>query len=103
MTDQARRRLAAAQSALLRALVAGEAAPAGFDPERVRIGSAGLLAKRRRGVERHRPDLADTLGPRFAATFGAWATANPLLDGTSAHEDADRFAAFLTARGHLPG
>lgn len=97
MTDQARRRLAAAQSALLRALVAGEAAPAGFDPERLRIGSASLIAKRRRGVERHRPDLADALGPRFAATFDAWAAANPLPDGTGPHEDADRFATWLAA------
>jgi hypothetical protein len=100
MSDEARRRLAAAQTALVRALLAGDAAPAGFDPERLRIETATLLAKRRRIVEQIRPDITDVLGVRFTELFDAWAAANPRRDGISARTDADEFAAWLAARGH---
>jgi hypothetical protein len=102
MSDEARNRLAAAQTTLLRALLAGAPAPAGFGPERLRVEAAALLAKRRRTVERIRPDLVDVLGARFPELFDTWATENPRRDGTSARADADEFAAWLAARGHLP-
>lgn len=101
MSDEARRQLAAAQTALVRALLAGDAAPAGFDPERLRVEAATLLAKRRRVVEHIRPDTVDVLGARFAELFDTWAAANPRRDGTSARADADDFAAWLTTHGHL--
>jgi hypothetical protein len=102
MSDEARRRLAAAQTALVRALLAGDDAPAGFDPEALRAEAAALLAKRRRTVERIRPDLIDVLGTRFAEVFDTWATANPRRYEISAQADANRFAAWLAAHGHLP-
>jgi len=102
MSDPSRARLAAAQTALVRALLAGDAAPAGFDPERLRVEAAALLAKRRRTVERIRPDILDDLGARFTELFDNWATANPRRDGISARADADEFAAWLAAHDHLP-
>lgn len=41
----ARDRLEQAQTALLAALLAGGPAPPGFDPERLRIQAAALIAK----------------------------------------------------------
>jgi len=102
MNDEARYRLAAAQTALVRALLAGDAAPAGFDPERLRIEASALLAKRRRIVERIRPDLTDVLDTRFTELFDTWATANPRHDGISAQADAHQFAGWLAVHGHLP-
>ena len=99
--EAARRRLSGAQAALLTALLAGTAAPDGFDPERLRIEAAALLAKRRRVIERLRPDLPDVLGERFAPHFDEWAASRPRRTGVTARADADAFATWLASHGHL--
>lgn len=100
MSDQARRGLASEQAALLHALLAGHPAPAGFDPRRLRIEADALRAKRRRTVERLRPDLVDELGePRFAELFGVWAAAQPRRHGVSVQADADAFGAWVESHG----
>lgn len=71
--DDARAALARAQAELLTALVAGGEAPPGFDAERLRIQTAGLVAKRRGAAARLRPDLVMLLGGDFAAEFDAYA------------------------------
>jgi hypothetical protein len=101
--DQARQRLAAAQAELARALLAGAPPPPGFDPRRVRVEAEALLAKRRRVTELLRPDLADALGERCPALFAEWAPKHPRTDGVTARADADAFAGWLRANGHLPG
>jgi len=102
MSNQARRRLAADQTALIRALLAGDTPPDGFDPERLRVETATLLAKRQRTIERIRPDIIDILGARFTDIFNTWAAANPRKDRISPQADANEFATWLAARGHLP-
>ena len=99
MSTEARRRLAHAQTELLAALLAGAEAPSGFDAQRLRIEAEALRAKRRRVVERLRPDLADTLGERFMELFDAWAVAHPRRDGTGARADAAAFAAWVQQDG----
>lgn len=101
MSEQARRQLAAAQT-VVRALLAGGPAPAGFDPERLGIEATALLAKRRRVIQQIRPDLVDALGTRYTELFDTWAKEHPRRDRTSARTDADQFAAWLAGRGHLP-
>ncbi|MCP2258314.1 hypothetical protein LX15_002008 [Streptoalloteichus tenebrarius] len=99
-----RRRLAAAQAGLLRALVLAEAPPPGFDVERVRAQARALRAKRRRVVARLRPDLVDHLGDRLAPLFDAYAAANPRRTGSTARDDAAAFTRWLEKRGErLPG
>jgi len=71
----ARARLAAGQSALLAALVAGGADPAGFDRDALAATRQALIDKRRSGVARRWPALA--MEPGFAAAFAAWAAARP--------------------------
>ncbi|MFD1546486.1 hypothetical protein [Nonomuraea guangzhouensis] len=92
--DQRRQRLAAAQRGLLAALVAGGPLPDGFDPVRLRIEAAGLIAKRRGLVARSAPDLAIRLGPRFAALFTEYAERHPKPPGGSLG-DARAFADWL--------
>lgn len=98
MTDQARQRLAAAQSELVRALLAGGPVPSGFDPARVAAEVTALRAKRRRITQQLRPDLADTLGDRFTELFDTWAVDNPRRVGISARVDADEFAHWLAVQ-----
>lgn len=97
MTD-ARERLADAQAALVRALLAGGSPPPGFDPERIARQAAALRAKRRRVIARLRPDLETALGAEFAPRFDAWAREHPPLVGTCPGADADAFAATVTLR-----
>jgi hypothetical protein len=97
-----RQRLAEQQAALLRALLAGDAVPDGFDATRVAAQAAALLDKRRRVTALLRPDLAKALGDRFRALFDGYALGHPKQAGRSAREDAAAFAAWLTEHGHLP-
>jgi hypothetical protein len=99
--DDSRRRLGAAQEALLAALVAGGEAPAGFDPERLRIQSASLVSKRRGVVARLRPDAASAAGDALAAEFAAYARSRE-RPPPGYRADADDFAAWLRARGLMP-
>lgn len=96
-----RERLAEQQAALLRAVLAGEEAPPGFDAGRVAVQAGALLSKRRRITAAIRPDLADALGEKFGGLFTDYALAHPRRDGSRAREDADDFGQWLVERGHL--
>ncbi|WP_198946294.1 hypothetical protein [Pseudofrankia asymbiotica] len=73
--DEARARLAARQTDLLAALVAGGPPPAGFDHGGLDATRRSLLGKRRAGVARRWPALAAEAG--FAELFDAWAAGRP--------------------------
>jgi len=90
----ARERLAAAQGALVAALVAGAPPPAGFDPARVGVQAEALLAKRRELVARVRPDIAEELGADYRACFDAYARGCP-RPAAGSRADADAFARTL--------
>ncbi|WP_322755770.1 hypothetical protein [Frankia sp. Cas3] len=85
-TDQ-RARLRRAQGDLVRALVAGGSAPAGFDPARVDATRAALLNKRTDAVARAWPALSCL--PDFRARFTAFATGRA---PAGAHADGVAFA-----------
>ncbi|MBE1578360.1 putative DNA-binding domain-containing protein [Amycolatopsis roodepoortensis] len=97
-----RERLAAQQAELLKALLAGGDAPAGFDAERLRIEANVLRNKQSRLVAYLRPDLAEALGDRFAALFREYATSHPKTDTIRARAYADAFGAWLVERGKVP-
>ncbi|MGI5222393.1 hypothetical protein [Nocardia sp. CA-290969] len=88
MTDPAPG-LAERQAALVRALVAGEPVPCGFDPDAVRTAADAILRKRARETAAHYPALAQATGPEFTALYIAWARGRP-KGGTAA--DALGFA-----------
>jgi hypothetical protein len=93
--------LAAAQHALLAALVTAADPPPGFDPDRIRLQARALIAKRARTAAAHRPWLADALGPDYAAAFTRYARARP-LPAEGGHADALAFEVFLRDGGELP-
>ncbi|SEF47196.1 hypothetical protein SAMN04489712_101124 [Thermomonospora echinospora] len=72
-----REELAAAQRALVAALVAGGPLPPGFDAERVGAAARALLRKRAGEVARAWPVLAAAYGPQWAREFGRWASGRP--------------------------
>lgn len=92
-TDAARRRLAAAQAALLSALVAGGPTPAGFDPARLEVQRRALVAKRASVIAGIAPELPRILGDRYRPAFAAYARGRPMTDGY--RPDAMRFVAHL--------
>jgi hypothetical protein len=92
--DERRERLAHAQRELLAALVAGGPDPEGFDPERLGIQRASLIAKRRGLVARSAPDLVARLGGRFTGLFAEYAKGRPKPPGGS-RGDARAFAEWL--------
>ncbi|MEO3888060.1 hypothetical protein [Nonomuraea sp. B5E05] len=100
-TDEARRRLAQAQGRVVAALVTGAEPPEGFDPERMRVQAASLLAKRRGIVARLRPDAAAAAGPDLATEYAAYARSRS-TPPPGYRADADDFAAWLRARGRMP-
>ncbi|WP_037303812.1 hypothetical protein [Amycolatopsis orientalis] len=97
-----RERLAGQQAELLRALLAGGDAPAGFDADRLRIEANVLRNKQSRLAAYLRPDLAEALGDRFAALFREYATAHPKTDAIRARAYADAFGTWLVERGEVP-
>ncbi|WP_280399166.1 hypothetical protein [Nocardia carnea] len=88
MTDPAPG-LAERQAALVRALVADDAVPPGFDPAAVRAAADAILRKRAREIAAHYPALVRATGPEFTARYIAWARGRP--KGTTA-ADALGFA-----------
>lgn len=94
-TDEARARLAARQTALLTALVAGGPVPPGFDPAQVRSQSAALAAKRRDTAAKVAPALPRLLGPQYGPLFLSYARRHPQTGGYRA--DARAFAAWALA------
>lgn len=97
----ARDDLAARQLALVRALLAADPVPAGFDAHRVGVEAAALRSKRRSVASRLRPDLADHLEDRFGPLFDTWAVDHPKPVDLSFRADLDRFESWLYAEGHL--
>ncbi|GAA0804220.1 hypothetical protein [Spirilliplanes yamanashiensis] len=69
--------LADRQAALVAALTAGAPVPPGFDARLVEVARTALLRKRAGEVARQWPLLAAAHGPRWPATFAAWAAARP--------------------------
>jgi hypothetical protein len=92
--------LAARQLALVSALVAGAAPPAGMAPERVRVQARALLRKRARSVARHQPDLAAKLGAGFWPAFERYAAQSAPPAGGAA--DAQAFGRYLRKTGRRP-
>ncbi|QXE34158.1 DUF692 domain-containing protein [Streptomyces sp. GMY02] len=80
-TGPARERLALREAGLLSALVAGAAAPEGFDAGRLRVQSRALAAKRAGVVAKVAPELPEILGGGFRAAFLAYAADRPMRDG----------------------
>lgn len=79
MSAPDRAALAAAQQALVDALVAGGPMPAGFDPDRVGAVRAALVRKRAGEVAKAWPGLAASYGDRWYGEFAAWADGRPTL------------------------
>ncbi|MFB8008606.1 hypothetical protein [Nocardia sp. NPDC056000] len=88
--------LAEQQAALVRALVAGAAAPPGFDAGDISAAAHALLHKRAEEVAHRFPVLAHNCGQEFTARFMAWARTRPKV---STAADA---AAFATELGLAP-
>lgn len=97
-TDAARVRLAEAQTALLGALVAGEAAPDGFDLARLDVQRRALRAKRADIVAKVAPELPAILGEAgYRTAFAAYATGRPMT--ANYRWDALHFAAHVLESG----
>lgn len=94
MTDP-REHLAAQQEQLLAALLGQAQDPPGFDHDQLRVQQRALLNKRRRVVEKLRPDLADDLGDDFRRLFDTYATDHPRHPDQRARADAAAFACWL--------
>lgn len=94
-TDAARARLAARQTELLTALVAGGPVPPGFDPAQVRAQATGLAAKRRDTAAKVAPELSRLLGEQYGPLFLAYARSRPQTGGYRA--DARAFAEWALA------
>jgi hypothetical protein len=103
MPADARRRLGAAQEALVRALMERSAAPEGFDPEDVEAAARALVSKRRQAVARAWPPVARALGERFAARFDAFARTTPLPTKGGPLADGWAFVQALARDEALPG
>jgi hypothetical protein len=101
MTQPQRDRLAEAQAELLRALLADGPAPAGFDPDRLRVEVDALLAKRRRLVAMLEPEACDEIGDDFVSLFTEYARTHPRTVGTRARGDAREFVEWARQRGRL--
>ena len=94
--DEARERLAHAQSALLAALLADGPVPPGFDAERLDVQSRALRAKRADVVAKVAPELPAILGEEeFRTAFLGYAKGRPMRDNY--RRDALDFAQHLLA------
>jgi hypothetical protein len=93
--------LAARQLALVSALVAGAAPPAGVDQERVHVQAQALLRKRARSVARHQPEVAASLGDGFWPAFAEYAARSAPPAGSSA-ADAQAFARYIRKTRRRP-
>ncbi|MFI5957257.1 hypothetical protein [Cryptosporangium sp. NPDC051539] len=91
--------LAAAQAALVAALVAGGPLPAGFDSRRVDAARRALLRKRAGEVAKAWPLLAGGLGPDYLPRFTQWAGGRP---PAGSHADGLAFAQAVRDAGDLP-
>jgi hypothetical protein len=99
---EGRRRLAAAQADLVRALTGAGPPPPGFAAERLRAAAAALHRKRLRSAARAWPQLARALGGDFKQRFLAFAARVPLPELGGPLADGYQFARELLARSELP-
>lgn len=99
--SEARDRLRARQGALVRALVAAQPLPPGFDAAWAGTTAGSLLRKRRRGVARAWPRLVRSLGRDYAPLFTEYAAAVPPASEGYYATDGARFAAWLEGSGRL--
>ncbi|MER5614005.1 DUF692 domain-containing protein [Streptomyces sp. NPDC002215] len=95
--DVTRDRLAAAQTGLLSALVAGGPAPQGFDRRRIGVQSRALAAKRAGVVAKVAPELPEILGTGYRDAFLSYAATRPMSAGY--RRDAMDFAEDLLIAG----
>ncbi|MFJ8851489.1 DUF692 domain-containing protein [Streptomyces sp. NPDC102437] len=95
--DTTRDRLAAAQTGLLCALVAGGPAPQGFDRRRLGVQSRALAAKRAGVVAKVAPELPEILGTGYRDAFLSYAATRPMSAGY--RRDAMDFAENLLIAG----
>jgi hypothetical protein len=102
LSTEVRAELAARQTALVSALVAGGEAPEGFDAARLQAAAAALGRKRAMAMARAWPTLAQALGQRFRERFAAYAGSTPLPGKGGPLLDGRTFARWLEARGELP-
>src|SRR5262249_50699523 len=99
---EARTRLGAQQSDLMRALHGQGAALAGADTKRLSATADALFRKRRRSVARAWPALVQALGNRFLERFAAFAVQTVLPREGGAFADGREFVRFLAKLGDLP-
>src|SRR5688500_6577465 len=96
-----REQLAAAQARLVAALTGAAPPPDGFDERGVALTARTLVHKRRAGVAKAWPAIADGLGERFTALFAEYA-ADMTMPPTGTLADGREFALWLRQRGNLP-
>ena len=96
--ESARDSLARDQYAVLATLVAGGAAPPGFDAQRLATQADALVWKRRDVVARLRPDLVAAAGPDFARLFLVYGRRHP-RPAAGSWADTAAFESSLTGAG----
>ncbi|MEK6288484.1 MAG: hypothetical protein AABO57_22430 [Acidobacteriota bacterium] len=99
MYSDARRRLAAAQLELVRALVSNEIAPAEFDNSRIQATADALLLKRAHAVAGAWPSLARSLGSAFDDRFALYSRSRPVVQEGGPLADGRAFARELARAG----
>jgi hypothetical protein len=99
--DDIRARIATEQGRLVSALLNSGPLPEGFDSRAVQATAISLVQKRLRAIVRTWPMLAQSLAPRLAALFQAYAQEEPLpQDGSLA--DGRAFVHWVTRQSPLP-
>lgn len=93
--ENARGRIALAQTSLLSSLVAGTPAPEGFDRQRLGVQTRALAAKRADVVGKVAPELPRILGTGYRPAFLDYALGRPMTGGY--RRDALAFAEHLLA------
>ncbi|MFJ3232050.1 DUF692 domain-containing protein [Streptomyces sp. NPDC086787] len=97
--DEARERLALAQTAVLSSLVAGTPVPEGFDRTRMGVQARALAAKRAGVVAKVAPELPRILGDGYRPAFLAYAHTHPMSGGY--RRDALDFAGSLLSADRI--
>ncbi len=101
MHIDARKKLAAAQLELVRALVGRESASAEFDSSRIQATANALMLKRARSVAHAWPELARSLGAAFDERFAQYGESHPIAQEGSPQADGRAFARALRRAGTL--